>query len=84
MKYMHVFGMGTLEPSDPQKPWSRRVAHAGLWSLALQFAEQLCAFGRVFVIAIFLLPRGTSVSTTWQSSQLQPWMSFQGSVSSRR
>ena len=57
MRYMHVFGQGTLKPSDPQKPWSHRVAHAGIWSLALQFAEQLCVFGRVFVVAIFLSPR---------------------------
>ena len=57
MRYMHVFDPGTLEPSNPQKPWSRRVAHAGIWSLALQFAEQLCVFGRVFVVAIFLSPR---------------------------
>jgi O-antigen/teichoic acid export membrane protein len=42
---------------DTGKSWSHRVAHAGIWSFALQFAEQLCVFGRVFVVAVLLLPR---------------------------
>jgi lipopolysaccharide exporter len=57
MRYRQVFGIRTVEPLNTQKPWSHRVAHAGIWSLALQFSEQMCVFGRVFVVAIFLLPR---------------------------
>lgn len=37
--------------------WSQRVAHAGIWSFALHFAEQLFLFGRVFVVAVLLSPR---------------------------
>ena len=43
--------------SHPGSSWSQRVAHAGIWSFALHFAEQLCVFGRVFVVAVLLSPR---------------------------
>jgi len=41
----------------PGHSWSQRVAHAGIWSFALHFAEQLLVFGRVFVVAVLLSPR---------------------------
>ncbi len=41
----------------PGHSWSQRVAHAGIWSFALHFAEQLFVFGRVFVVAVLLSPR---------------------------
>jgi O-antigen/teichoic acid export membrane protein len=41
----------------PGQSWSQRVAHAGIWAFALHFAEQLFVLGRVFVVAVLLLPR---------------------------
>jgi lipopolysaccharide exporter len=41
----------------PGQSWSQRVAHAGVWSFALHFVEQLFVFGRVFVVAVLLSPR---------------------------
>jgi lipopolysaccharide exporter len=50
-------GAHLLKLLRPAQSWSQKVVHAGFWSFAFHWAEQLFILCRIFVLAALLSPR---------------------------
>jgi lipopolysaccharide exporter len=57
MNLRSTVGASLLKLFRPAQSWSQKVVHAGFWSFAVLWAEQLFILSRILVLAALLSPR---------------------------